>query len=272
MSRPLLLDAAMGTRLIAQGLDLNEDDPCRWNLSHPEAVLQVHARDVAAGSQAILTNTFGANRVWLARYGEEGLTEKINRRAVELARQAAGVDGLVVGSIGPTASEQPGSYREQADALLEAGASALLFETHRIDQACVALAEIRRGTSLPLLVSLYTWPDSLQEPLEELEQLGADALGTNCEFGMDLALATATKLRSRTSLPLVVKPARSREGDDQGDLEAFSRCAASLCELGPVLVGGCCGTTEAHVAALRAAWYHDDRSAPRAGELLRGLP
>src|SRR3954453_4253877 len=77
---PLVLDAAMGTRLIARGLDLLGDDPALWNLSHPGVVRELHARDVAAGSDAVVTNTFGANRIWLARYGRAKDVAEINRR------------------------------------------------------------------------------------------------------------------------------------------------------------------------------------------------
>ena len=140
MARGLLvLDAAMGTRLIARGLDLSGDDPSLWNLSHPEVVRELHARDVAAGSDAVVTNTFGANRHWLARYGRAGEVAAINRRAVELAREAAGPGRFVLGSIGPTASEVPGAAREQAEALAGSGVDALLFETHTLEQAERAL-------------------------------------------------------------------------------------------------------------------------------------
>src|SRR5436309_3398152 len=86
---PLILDAAMGTRLCARGLDLRSDDPSLWNLTHPTEVLALHRRDVSAGSQVLFTNTFGANRSWLANYGRSDAVEALNRRAVELARQAA---------------------------------------------------------------------------------------------------------------------------------------------------------------------------------------
>src|SRR4051812_16772915 len=116
MARGLLvLDAAMGTRLIARGLDLTGDDPTLWNLSHPDEVRELHGRDVAAGSDAVVTNTFGANRNWLARYGRAGDVAAINRRAVGLARETVGPDRFVFGSIGPTASEVPGAAREQAE-------------------------------------------------------------------------------------------------------------------------------------------------------------
>ncbi len=83
---PIVLDAALGTRLCAMGLDLKTDDPALWNLTHPDAVKELHRRDVAAGSQAIVTNTFGANRAWLARFNRANEVAAINRRAVELAR------------------------------------------------------------------------------------------------------------------------------------------------------------------------------------------
>src|SRR5829696_8699488 len=92
---PLLLDAAMGTRLMARGLDLAHDDPCLWNLDRPDEVLDIHRRDLRAGSDAVLTNTFGANRLSLRRLGRSDQVAAINHRAVELARQAAGPDRLV---------------------------------------------------------------------------------------------------------------------------------------------------------------------------------
>src|SRR3954470_1098837 len=94
---PLLLDAALGTRLIARGLDPARDDPALWNLDRPDDVLDLHRRDVAAGADALLTNTFGATRLTLARLGRSDAVVEINRRAVALARQAAGPDRFVLG-------------------------------------------------------------------------------------------------------------------------------------------------------------------------------
>ena len=107
--------------MVARGLDLRSDDPSLWNLTHPDEVLDLHVRDVSAGSQALFSNTFGANRLWLARYGQAGATEEINRQAVALARKAIGPDGFVVGDIGPSAAEEPGAAAEQASVLLDAG-------------------------------------------------------------------------------------------------------------------------------------------------------
>src|SRR5579859_5094964 len=93
--RPLVLDAAMGTRLVAAGLDLNADDPALWNRTHPELVRAVHRRDIAAGADAILTNTFGANRCWLDRFGAAQIAAELNRAAVALAQAEAGPDRYV---------------------------------------------------------------------------------------------------------------------------------------------------------------------------------
>jgi len=246
----------MGTRLISQGLELERDDPCLWNLSHPDAVREIHSNDITSGAEGVLTNTFGANRVWLGRFGREDEVGKINRTAVLLAREAAGPARFVLGSVGPTASEQPDAYREQAGFLVEAGADALVLETHRADQAFVALRALRHDVPVPLLVSLYVWPDSPEESLRRLEESGADALGANCEVGMERAVGTADALRSRTSLPLYVKPSRDPALTLADDIAAFARAVPSLLRSGPVLIGGCCGTTEAHVAALCRSWYY----------------
>ncbi len=104
-ARPLLLDAGMGTRLMAGGLDCGRDDPSLWCLDHPHAVAKIHHADVAAGSDALFSNTFGANRFWLDRFGRADDVATLNRRAVELAREAAGADRFVIGSIGPSAAD-----------------------------------------------------------------------------------------------------------------------------------------------------------------------
>jgi methionine synthase I (cobalamin-dependent) len=251
----VLLDAAMGTRLIARGLRLDGgDDPCLWNLERPGDVLDVHRRDVAAGAGAVLTNTFGANRAWLGRFGRSmampSRTEPINRAAVLLARRAAGAPRFVLGDIGPTAADA-GAAAEQAAILVDAGVDALLFETCRLDQAEAALEQVGR-VKVPVLVSLLDWPDPPDAAVGRLIALGAEALGGNCQVGMAAALALAERLRAATPLPLIVKPAAGRACPDSPS--AFAEHVSGLRALAPVLVGGCCGTTEAHLAALRAAW------------------
>ena len=253
---PLILDAAMGTRLVARGVALDRDDPCLWNLTHPAAVGEVHALDLAAGSDAILTNTFGANRCWLARYGLAGETAAINRRAAAIARAAAGPGRFVIGSIGPTAAAEPSAYTEQAEALAGSGVDALIFETHRMDEATIALRSVRPAVALPLVVSLVVWSGPVDEHVRILEGLGADAIGGNCQSGMAGAVETSELLAPFARLPILLKPSAGRPGDPLESPEEFAAAVPMLLTRGVRLLGGCCGTTEAHVAALRAACYH----------------
>jgi methionine synthase I (cobalamin-dependent) len=256
----IILDAAMGTRLLAQGLDLEDDDPCLWNLKKPDAVVAIHRRDAAAGAELLVTNTFGANRHGLRRLLPGATASDLvanNRAAVVLARQAAGPERLVAGGIGPTAADG-GAVAAQAAVLIAAGVDALLFETHRLDQAEAALEQLQTAAlappAVPLLVSLIAWPDRPDAAVRRLTGLGAEALGANCQDGMAAALALAERLRAHTPLPLIVKPAAGRPGGPRDGPDAFTRAAGRLKAIAPVLVGGCCGTTETHLAALRIAW------------------
>ncbi len=264
---PLILDAAMGTRLCARGLDLQSDDPSLWNGTHPDEVLHVHRRDVAAGSQVLFTNTFGANAAWLGNHrfggmnlGPSQAVEGINRRAVDLARQAAGPERFVVGSIGPTAAEQVGAAYEQAAVLVDAGVDALVFETYRAAPAERVLREVRafRGSCTPLIVSLWQWPEPLESTARRLLDLGAAVLGMNCQHGMEAARSFAERLARFVPCPLLVKPSASglvRGGSGSGSSSpaAFAAAVPRLLERNVRLLGGCCGTTEAQIAALAAA-------------------
>ena len=249
--RPLILDAAHGTRLVAHGLDLAHDDPTLWSLDHPEHVAELHQLDIAAGSDALLTNSFGANRVWLAKFGREHDVAAINRAAAALARAAAGAARLVFGDIGPTAGA---SIEEQVELLIEAGVNALALETFSAEAALDALGRIVPCAALPIIVSLTAWPDDAGDLAHRFEDLGVAAIGVNC-VPAAIALEVATRLRIVSRLPLFVKPAGSTP---RGPLETpndFERLGIALAALAPVLVGGCCGSDERHVAALRRACY-----------------
>jgi methionine synthase I (cobalamin-dependent) len=254
---PLILDAAMGTRLCARGLELRSDDPSLWNLTHPDDVLDVHRCDVAAGSQVLFTNTFGANASWLANFGRSLAVEVINRRAAALARQAAGPERFVVGSIGPTAAERSGAAFEQAAVLVDAGVDALVFETYRGETAERVLREVRafRGGSTPLMVSLWEWREPLESTARRLLELGAAVLGMNCQQGMDAARTFSERLAQVVSCPLLVKPSASGPSRPASGSSPASFAAAvpRLLERNVRLLGGCCGTTEAQIAALAAA-------------------
>lgn len=271
---PLILDAAMGTRLCARGLDLGGDDPCVWNLSHPEAVLDLHRRDVAAGARAVFTNTFGANGPWLARPrfhlaspGWPYSVEAINRSAVALARQAVGPERFVVGSIGPAAAEVAGAAGEQAAVLVAAGVDALVLETYRGEAAHQVLQELQDLPlgSTPVLVSLWEWPEPMETTARRLLDQGAAILGMNCQDGIAAALRFAARLGPMASRPLLVKPSVRTPAAGTSPA-SFAAAVGRLLECRVGLLGGCCGTTEAHVAAL-AATCRRVRPGRRAGSI-----
>jgi methionine synthase I (cobalamin-dependent) len=254
-TRTIILDAAMGTRLMTLGLSLDGDDPALWNLTRPEVVAAIHRRDRRAGADALTTNTFGANHFWLDRHGRADRCEAINRRAVSLAREAAGTDGFVIGDVGPTGLGKPGAIREQVSVLIEAGVDALLFETFQVDQAEEALHEAAGFGGVPILVSLFDWPDAIAEAAGRLIEAGADVLGMNCRPGMANAVEFAERIRAATDAPLLVKPSAAEPEHPDREAASFAAAVARLQALGVRLIGGCCGTTEDHVAALRNACY-----------------
>jgi homocysteine S-methyltransferase len=254
---PLVLDAGMGTRLRARGLDLRIDDPCQWSLDRPEHVLDVHLRDAAAGSRVFFTNTFGANRAWLARFGRRGDVEAINRAGAELARRAAGPSGLVVGDIGASAADEPGAADEQAAVLIDAGVDAIILETFLLESAIATMRGLRPNmgsSAVPLIVSLWRWPDAVEDAARRVVDVGADVVGINCRPAMTGALAAVRQLSRAVTCPLLVKPG-VMPGDAESDSTpaAFAAALPALVEYNVRLIGGCCGTTEAHVAALAAA-------------------
>jgi 5-methyltetrahydrofolate--homocysteine methyltransferase len=265
----VVLDAAAGTRLVAQGLVLQSDDPALWNLTHPEEVVALHRRDVAAGAQAIVTNTFGANRCWLEKFGRPTWVESINRRAVELAREAARETALVIGGLGPTVANLAGAAGEQLAILVESGVDAILLETFRSPQIEGVLDEVARlcPSEVPILVSLWEWPQTPDELARRLIERGAAVLGMNCQVGMDAAVAFAQVLSASISCPLLVKPSAGAAVTAGSSPEAFAAAVPTLIEHNVRLVGGCCGTTEAHVAALAGA-----KPAKRDGQKERDAP
>ncbi len=251
--RPLVMDAAMGTRLMASGLDLDRDDASLWNLSNPDRVLGNHEADVLAGADVLVTNTFGANREWLSRFGrgEPFDLVAINRRAVELAKLAAGPERFVVGSLGPTILMNGPKPGGQIKALLVAGVDAFLLETFTFEAALRLLEVIRDRTVIPILVSLHTWPADIGEAAKSLRDAGADVVGVNCTESFSVLLDTVRKLRDAIDLPLLAKPSGGRPGGPSYSPDDFAVVLPELLECNVRLYGGCCGTTDAHVRAIR---------------------
>jgi 5-methyltetrahydrofolate--homocysteine methyltransferase len=263
--RPLVLDAGIGTRLIELGLNLRDDDPSLWNLTHGAHVLAIHRRDVAAGADAILTNTFGANRCWMSKFGREAEVETINRRAVELARLAVRPEHWVIGDLGPAAASQAGAAAEQAAILVDSGVDALILETYLAESAAAVLREVRATVpaSVPILVSLREWParwPDFEGTARRLLDLGASVLGINCQPDINAAVAFAERMNRVVSCPLLVKPGVYPLGGTGSDPSLFTAAVPALLASNVRLLGGCCGTTHLHVAALAASCAFHNRA------------
>lgn len=261
--QPILLDAGLGTRLIALGLEPGRDDPSLWNLQYPERVQRLHQADRDAGAQAIVTNTFGANRCWLDRFGGQGQVEAINRAGVRLARGAAG-GGLVFGSLGPTATEEEMALVEQAEALLDAGVDALLIETVVPTQGVRALTWLRGRCGQPLFVSLRGLEPG--EPLvnarawgSRLPSMGADAIGVNCvePAGLNALLA---ELADGAAVPLLARPSRlPAQNGETSTPSMFARAVVSGLPDGVWALGGCCGTNADDLRVMAGIWPREGR-------------
>jgi 5-methyltetrahydrofolate--homocysteine methyltransferase len=269
----LLMDGAMGTRLQAAGLGVQECGVL-WNLTRPTQVVRVHQEYLAAGARVLLTNTFQANPVALARFGLEDRLEEINARAVELARRAPGGPRLVLGDIGPIMTPGRGEEFADRDALRRViesldGVDGLLLETCSTPAALAAveyaLHRVGLASEVPILLSL-TYRVVAGEPLtfsghrpetfaRHAARHGVAALGANC--GRDIDLATMAgilrRYRGETDLPLFARPnAGTPHADGSYPLAAADLAAGlhGLVEAGAAMVGGCCGTTPEHIAAL----------------------
>jgi methionine synthase I (cobalamin-dependent) len=269
----LLMDGAMGTQLQAAGLDMGECGPL-WNLMRPARVSRVHQDYLAAGARVLLTNTFQSNPVALARFGLEHHLDDINARAVELARHAPGGPRFVLGDIGPILS--PGRHEEFADRqqlrrVIESvdGVDGLLLETCSTPAALAAvefaLHRIPLASEVPILLSL-TYYVLAGEPItysghrpetfaRHAARHGVAALGVNCGRDIDLATMAAIlrRYRCETDLPLFARPNAGTPRPDGSYPLGPAEMAAGVHELveaGALMVGGCCGTTPAHIAAL----------------------
>jgi 5-methyltetrahydrofolate--homocysteine methyltransferase len=287
----ILGDGATGTMLQAAGLEKGHA-PEEWNLTHPEEVLAMHRGYLEAGSEMILTNSFGANRFRLAKYGLEDRLYELNRRAAELAREAG--DVFVAGSIGPTgefftplgpltSKETSEAFAEQAKGLAEGGADLLLIETMSdLNEAEAAINGARARTDLPLVCTmtfdhkLHTMMGvSPQTAAETLNNWTVEAMGANCGTGPDEMEKVLEQIKE--ALPEAVLVAQPNAGlprlvqrRTQYDAtpEIMAHYALRYAELGVKIIGGCCGTTPQHIAAMARALGKPSTLRPGSGQAI----
>ncbi len=281
---PLLADGAMGTMIharVGSSIDACFDS---YNLTHPETVLEIHRAYLEAGAELIETNTFSANRVKLAEHGYEDQTAAINRAGVMLARQAISESGrenvYIGGSIGPLGmglipygrlkpEDAAAIFREQITALTEAGVDALVFETFSdLDELVVAIKTAKESApDVPVIAEMTFGSDDRtrigfppSRVAKELHGAGADVIGVNCSGGpaqisrVIQAMMAAVPEARTSAMPNAGFP-QSVSGRMMypATTEYFGDFAAALKALGVHIVGGCCGTTPAHIASMRAA-------------------
>lgn len=276
----ILADGAMGTLLYARGVPLTR---CfeELNLTDPTTVQQVHRDYLAAGAEVIESNTFGANRYNLAAHGLGAKARLVNQRGVRLAREAreiAGEPAFVAGAVGPigrllrpvgdvSLDDARDAFREQIEGLLEGGADLILLETFpRLDELLQAVQAARSACDLPLIAQMTVAEDGQtldgsapSEVVRVLAAAGVDAVGVNCGVGPQSTLEVVREMAAATSLPITAMPNAGLPQRVGGRFLYFStpeylaEYALRLVDAGAALIGGCCGTTPDHVAAMRRA-------------------
>lgn len=278
----LVADGAWGTELARRGLQPGEP-PEAWNCDQPQAVQEVARSYVEAGAQIILTNTFGGSPLKLQRGGLADQATPLNRAGAQLSREAAGEQALVFGSLGPTGEflrplgltteeEMRAGFGVQVRALVEGGVDGFVIETMSdLGEALAALGAVREYSDLPAAVSLtfaegpagYATMMGVrpEHAAVELSAAGADLVGANCGAGLDLIIGVISRMAAHTDRPLWAKPNAGLPELVAGRTifretpEAMAEHVPALRAAGARVIGGCCGTTPAHIAALVTALH-----------------
>ena len=271
-----LMDGATGSNLMKAGMPRGVCTE-QWVLKHPDAILALQSAYKAAGSDMVYAPTFCANRIALSGYGLQDDVSRMNRELVALSKKAVGSGVLVAGDMTTTGKpadpeDSDGyqqlldAYREQAEALISAGADLIGVETMMGVNECVAAIEaIRSLGDIAVICTLSVQSDgkcyfdgSVFEAAEILEALGTDAIGVNCSTGPDQLESVIRTLKNTCTLPIIAKPNAgmpkiSDSGEAVYSMEAgeFAQHMERLVEAGASLIGGCCGTTPEFIEGLR---------------------
>jgi 5-methyltetrahydrofolate--homocysteine methyltransferase len=284
LERPLLGDGAMGTQLMLAGL---EQGNCgeEWNLTHPERVLAIQKSYVNAGSDCLLTNTFGGSRIMLNRHGSADRVQAINQGAVQIAREAFGDrPGYVIGDIGPfgglmepfgefSEAQVQDAFAEQAQALVDAGVDAIIIETQTsLEELGLAISTAKQAGA-PCVIGSLAYDVTLdgstfrtmmgidpETAAAFMEERGADVIALNCGTRMDMQRAreAVERYRAASSLPIMAQPNAGQPKlvamkvvYDESP-EEMVQGVLPLLRAGVNILGACCGSTPEHIRAFRA--------------------
>jgi 5-methyltetrahydrofolate--homocysteine methyltransferase len=282
---PLLGDGAMGTQLMIAGLEQGNCGEA-WNLTHPEKVLAIQRRYAEAGSDCILTNTFGGSRIMLNRHSHADHVVEINQAGVRIAREAFGArPGFVIGDMGPfggllepygdfTEQQVRDAFNEQAAALVDAGADAIIVETQTSLEELLLGIQAAKDAGSPCVIGSMAYDVTLdgstfrtmmgidpERAAAFMQENGADIVALNCGTGMDMTRARTAveRYRKTTGLPVMVQPnagqpklVNMKVVYDETP-EQMVTGVAPLLEAGANILGACCGSTPAHIQAFRQA-------------------
>lgn len=275
----LISDGAIGTLILNKYLNAGEC-PELINLSNPSFLEQIALSYLEAGAEMIQTNTFGASRYRLANYSLENKIEEINRTAVKAVKGAISNKAFIIASCGPSgrllkpygdveAYQIRDNFKEQMSILLEEGINAICIETMTdINEMKLAIEAFKSLTDkIPIIATMtfdytpkgfYTVMGcSIKEAVTAMQESGADIIGSNCGNGIDNMIKIANEFKSYSSLPIIIQSNAGLPLVKDGEIiypetpEYMADNATALARIGISIIGGCCGTTPAHIKAIR---------------------
>jgi 5-methyltetrahydrofolate--homocysteine methyltransferase len=287
---PIVADGGMGTSLAARGH--GDGCPEAVNLTHPTVLEEIAREFLDAGAELLQTNTFGGSPIRLAKSGLLDRTEGVNCIGAATARSVCGDSAWIAGSCGPCGrhllpfgdlepEELRASAARQLIALADSGVDAFSIETQMdVEEALIVLATAQDvAPDVVTIVSLTfaETPDGffthfgtpLSEAISRCEAAGADVVGSNCGTGMATMIRIESQVRRVTALPVIIQPNAGLPDMASGrpiwpeTPEEFGAGARTLLSQGATILGGCCGTTPAHIAALRAAVQNHQNPDPK---------
>lgn len=272
----LISDGAWGTMLHTKGLPSGEC-PELWNITNPEKVGEIPREYIEAGSEVILTNSFGGSPLKLRMFNLQDRAYELNKAAAEISRQAAGENIAVLASVGPTGQllepfgeiseqEMVDNFKIQIKALVDGGADAILIETMSdIGEATCAVRAAHEVTDLPVIVSMTfergkefrtLMGQSIADVVNAMIKLEVDILGTNCGYGTEGIAEIIRQMGEMTDKPLIAHPNAGLPVMKDGETifpespEVMAQFVPDLIKAGARIIGGCCGTRTEHISAI----------------------